>query len=488
MDVIEKLFTLREPEYKQINSIIDTSSGAESHTSILSLKHRIRQFAKAFQSDCPSDGRVAILLPKGVDVYCAEIGSLYSGRAFCPLDINYPPERIRYCLSDLSPDLIVTNRSGADIVTGLGFPCMLIDQVDGEATSTPIPGEAAYVIYTSGSTGRPKGIQVSRRSMNKFLEWSWQFYDIRPGDRWAQFSGLGFDLSLVDLLTCVPCGGTLVPVSRDLDRMLPARFIERNQITVWHSVPSMIPQLVQDRKAAPNQLQSLNTATFCGEPFYPQHAYELIDKCPSLRIVNTYGPTEATFFCSAQVVDRQLCSENGPGSLPIGAPIPGWQFEYRKFTDEGLNELVICSKYLSDGYISATPDSNRFSVNQNGVGQYSTGDLVRQEGNHTFFVQRADSQVKVRGNRIDLSEVEFQALEAGVVEAKAFFMKNMIFLAVNLGDVSREDVVERLKQSLPTYAVPADILEFSALPRNVNAKIDQVALEEILLTKWGISQ
>jgi D-alanine--poly(phosphoribitol) ligase subunit 1 len=483
VDVIEKLFTHDEKIDETAPAVIAVIDKAEQSIERRDFKRRARSFAKAIDKLCAKGERVAILLPQGGEAYAAEIGALYAGRSFCPLETNYPADRIDYCLSDLAPRLLLTDEAGAEATKHLGITTIVSRAIDNDELLAPQSGDNAYVIYTSGSTGRPKGVEVPRRSMNKFLDWSWKYYGAGPGDRWAQFSSLGFDLSLVDLLTALPVGAALLPVT-GLDRVLPGRFIQQHKISVWHSVPSLVPLLLKEEQD-PTQLATLRTISFCGEPLYPQQVQRLSARAPSAVILNTYGPTEGTFFCSVQAVDAELCVRTKKGSLPIGHPIPGWTFDFVETDEKGLHELVIVSANISRGYITDTPDKTKFNVNDVGVPTYQTGDLVRREGDDVFFVRRNDSQIKIKGNRLDLTEVEFHALAQGVVEAKAFLLDETVYVAVDLGPTSRAALERTFKANLPRYAVPADIFERSPLPKNANEKIDTAALRAIAQEKWG---
>jgi D-alanine--poly(phosphoribitol) ligase subunit 1 len=417
------------------------------------------------------------------------MASLFCGRLFCPLETNHPIDRIVHCLEDFNPKLILTDSAGEDTLGGLRVPTVNVEDLEGAQIMTHEYGESAYVIYTSGSTGLPKGVKVSRRSMDKFLDWSIPFYQVRPSERWAQFSSLGFDLSLVDLLTCLLSGGTLVPVVATVDRLMPARFVSEFSISIWHSVPSVIPMLVRETVKAPEQLQSLRLASFCGEPLFPQSVMSLLTPAPQVQVVNTYGPTEGTFFCTSQPVDVALCAEIINSSLPIGDPIPGWAFDFAVGPDgDDLPELILSSEYLSDGYISATPDQAKFGMDTNtGLPFYRTGDLVRRVGDRVFFAQRADNQVKISGNRLDLTEVEYHALQFGATEAKAFTLSNSVFVAVAIPAGKTEEAMSQyFRAKLPVFAVPKDILVRESLPRNANAKIDTQALKEEVATKWKL--
>src|SRR5262249_15539874 len=151
--------------------------------------------------------------------------------------------------------------------------------------------EANYFIATSGSTGKPKLVNVPHDRTIPFIEWAIEFYGIDNDCRWAQFSSIGFDLSLVDFLAVFCGGGTLVPLSSLVDRLRPARAVTRAKITHWHSVPSMIPYFLQDTSNL-GQVTGCRVFSFCGEPFLRTHAESLAERYPGARIINTYGPTE----------------------------------------------------------------------------------------------------------------------------------------------------------------------------------------------------
>lgn len=488
MDVIEQVLGRGIGGAMTNDAVVERFDTGVHRTDFATLIRKVKAIASQIEAATEAEDRVAVFLSQSSHAYAAELAALYSGRTFCPLEPSYPPQRISHCLSDLGASALITDAAGARQLGPSNLKIIDVASAN-DATSAPAPrcGDNAYIIFTSGSTGLPKGVQVSRASMNKFLSWSQSFYDVKPGDRWAQFSSLGFDLSLVDLLTCLPMGGTLVPVTSALDRMLPARFIRDFQITVWHSVPSAIPLLVAE--AAPEQaLSTLRLATFCGEPLFPQQVEALLQRAPQTTVINTYGPTEGTFFCSYQVIDRDLCAATSGTSLPIGSPIPGWQFEFQRASDDDdLDELIIASPYIARGYISATTDQERFGVgaDANATPFYRTGDLVRRVGSNIYFARRLDNQVKIRGNRLDLGEVEYHSLRAGAQEAKAFLHDGRVFLAVVLPSaIHTKQLRDDLSAFLPKFAMPADIFELDSLPRNVNAKVDTNALRELARAKW----
>ena len=486
MDIIERLFSNSRCSFDGLPAILNEEHAGEVVCTYANFKSLVRTIAKKIDSCVPHSGRVAILAHRGVDAYAAEFAALYAGRVFCPLETSYPDERIKHCLSDFEPDLVLCSSEKIEFLEKQGLHAVNVHDLDGPELDNPRQSKLAYVIYTSGSTGLPKGVSVSRASMNKFVEWSSNFYNVTPSDRWAQFSGMGFDLSLVDVLTCFSGGGAIVPVASRFNRMMPSRFIAQHKITVWHSVPSVIPTIVRDIKSQKGNISTLRVATFCGEPLYPSQAKDILEAAPDAEVINTYGPTEGTFFCSFKKITSELCDRTVATSLPIGEPIPGWTFAFESRDDEESEELVIVSDFISEGYLSPTPDQDRFlDVKVFGQRAYLTGDLVRRIDGEVYFSKRLDRQVKIRGNRLDLAEIEYHALKFGVSEVKVLLHKDALYLfCVGLNSPPLDELKTHLKSQLPHFAVPSDIIYIELMPRNVNEKIDSIALADIVETKW----
>src|SRR5439155_2819715 len=140
------------------------------------------------------------------------------------------------------------------------------------------PNEIAYIIYTSGSTGNPKGVVIRREALNKFLEWSISAYQCFAKDRWAQYSSLSFDLSIVDIFTVLCSGCTLVPLYDMGQKLRPANTIARHSVNVWHSVPGAVEFMMKNERTKPADLSSIRLMSFCGEPLYQYHLDYLFSK------------------------------------------------------------------------------------------------------------------------------------------------------------------------------------------------------------------
>lgn len=448
-----------------------------------SLVGRIADYGALFEL-YPPGTRVALLFQQSFEAYAAILAAFHSGIIFCPLDPRLPPERLSYCIQQLQPAIVISG-TPLNFDTPKDTVLLTPDQLSkGHSLCSGRDCASAYIIFTSGSTGLPKGIEILSSGVEAFLKWAWSNYSIDPGQRWAQFSSLGFDLSLVDILCCLPQGGTLVPFAADVDRAFPTRLIKQAGVNVWHSVPSVIPLLTEYGTVAADSLADLRVATFCGEPLYPQQAKQLLALNPRLSVFNTYGPTEATLFCSCQPVNEEFLSHYTGSSLPIGKPIPGWAFRFSPDANDNLEELWIVSQYVGKGYIAQTPDQERFGCLPTEGGSeraYRTGDLFfRNSAGDVVFARRNDRQVKVRGNRIDLSEIEYQALNFGALEAKALLSTQGLVLFVSPEEIGCERLREHLAATLPSHAIPSLVISLSRLPRNVNAKVDTPELLRLL--------
>lgn len=468
-------------ENPEAPAILSRTGSDFVHYSYASLVSRISDYAYLFNQFSPG-ARIALILDAGIEAYAAILGSIYSGVVFCPMDINLPIERISYCIEQLKPQLAII-KEGVEFLRS-DLTVLAPKQIQaGKSLCAPRLHDSCYIIFTSGSTGQPKGVEIALSGVDAFLSWAWSFYAISAGERWAQFSSLGFDLSLVDILTCLPQGGTLVPFCAAVDRALPARLVKMASVNVWHSVPSVVPLLAEYGRTSLDSLSSLRLVTFCGEPLYPHHVKQLLALNANVTICNTYGPTEATFFCSfnrLRSFDR--CPQGQ--SFPIGEPIPGWRFHLQKSNGEELEELWIVSDFLGKGYITPTRDQERFTQLQIGnraERAYKTGDLFcRGELNELVFSGRNDRQIKVRGHRLDLSELEFQAMECGASEAKAIASQDGTALFVKIFGKTKTELLDSLSATLPAYAIPGDVFLMEQLPRNLNGKIDSHKLQSIL--------
>lgn len=437
-------------------------------------------------SNIEKHSRVAIVLPQSIDAYASMMGVLMAGGYYCPINISLPVYRKKQILDIFSPDLIICSEEELE-----GLELANTNKVITPKTLTNKTGkisedhhELAYVIFTSGSTGIPKGVMIRRDAISHFLNWSIEEYHVTKGDIWGQFSNLGFDLSVVDIFTCLGGGGTLVPISSPKDRLMPAMAIRDFQITIWHSVPSVIDFINKAKQLTYENLKSLRLASFCGEPLMPQAIEMLFEILPKLRIFNTYGPTETTVFCTFIELSKNSYENFCDSTISIGNPIAGWNIDLIGGETKMEGEIVIWGDYIGAGYWKNDAETQAryraFIKNNQSHPAFYTGDWAEKVGENLYFRSRIDRQVKIHGHRIELGEIDYYIREFGVPNCCSVIKEDRIYSFIERTDVDKKQLREYLAEKIPQYALPYDFIDIDLLPRNQNDKIDVKQLVAML--------
>jgi amino acid adenylation domain-containing protein len=477
----------------------------------------------------PGD-RVGILAPKSAASVVGIYGVLKAGACYVPLDPKAPEQRLSYVVQDSGTAVIVADDArtpqAAGLIGNVSRPLGVVvaspagsdggEQADiavadgaalvpwtaviaepGEplADERSIETDLAYILYTSGSTGIPKGVMISHRNSLTFAEWAAGAAGLSEDDRLCSPAPLHFDLSVFDIFsTCraaaclavLPEGAATFPVSI-------AKWLERERISVWYSVPSVLTLLASYGGLRQFDLSHLRTVIFAGEVFPPKHLARLMEELPHPRYLNWYGPTE-TNVCTAFEVPPGW-SEAGPA--PIGKACANTEVfavtsEGRRVSQPGeTGELYVRGPSLMRGYWGQPEKTRQVLVRSPFRPEYDetvyrTGDLVSLDpaGNYSY-VGRRDSMVKIRGYRVELGEVEAALYrhpairEAAVLPVPDELLGSRlraVVIADDAGKPVRQSVLDHCRQWLPSYMVP-DVLEFrEALPRTSTGKVDRAGL------------
>ncbi len=397
------------------------------------LGRRADDFLRAIQSH-GSGKRILIASEKSFDVYALEIAAFRSGSVFCPLNTAAPVGRNRRICEDFEPDLIFSGLTalsqdelGVSCDELLPLPCK--EYGFPKDLDPPEPSGVAYVIYTSGSTGHPKGVQITVESLVWFIAAALQRCGVDRSMRWSNHPNLAFDLSIFDLFGSVASRSCLFPLTEPVDRAFPGGFIQRQGLEFWHSVPSIVQALQTAKAGEAGLLRTLRRVVLCGEPLKKSWVMYLLEHCSDdVRVYNAYGPTETTVFCATEEVTIEYLFDS-ESTVSIGSPFDGAVFSFRETSDQGIAELVISGPGVGPGYInSAAADTSGYGYTNEGVPCYSTGDLVETVGDRMYFRGRDDHQVKLRGHRFELGEIEAATNEAGVIEACAVEVDGQVVL------------------------------------------------------------
>lgn len=421
--------------------------------------------------------RLAMRIEQGFENYCLEWAAYLSGIIFCCYDIDAPIERVKYCNDNFKPDIVVSNTNLEGIAT-CKFEDILTNQIVSEKP-LDAPNEIAYVLFTSGSTGIPKGVMVKRIALENVVNWARVNYAVDNTTIYAQYSKNSFDLSILDIFLSLSSGAKLVPFI-GANKLLPGKMIRECKITHWHSVPSAFIALQNRHELTAQTLSSIKTVVFCGETLYPQLVKNILMNKPNINLWNTYGPTEATIFCSA--IQLTQSSDN----ISIGKPISQMQFYIEGDSNEG--ELIIIGENVAKGYINNT-DSNVFltmKINGKTLPAYKSGDIVKCKENLYYFLFRKDNQVKIAGNRFDLDEITIVLNEMGFFSVASIVIGNLIYTFIQKPlkrTIQVSNIETMLKKRLPKYGLPSKIILLDELPLNSNGKIDKTKLKQIAINK-----
>ncbi len=440
--------------------------------------------------------RVGVMMDRSDQSVVALCGVMKAGAAYVPINPRHPWETVRYMIEDAGVTVLIVNSESIAAAASFAGDLLVIDiELRGLLQSAALPQTAtetdlAYVIFTSGSTGRPKGVAVEHRAVVNTILWRNDFYEIGPSDINLQIPSFSFDSSVVDIFCVLTVGGTLVVPSEDLRldaRALIDLSVARG-VTSCIVTPSYYRLLLTELVGA---IPSLRWVTLAGETATPELVAAHLEALPGVKLFNEYGPTEnavCSTACRLEVAES---------TVSIGRPI--WNVTVvildavRRLVPIGVpGEIHLGGAGLARGYVNQeTLTMERFVQGADPLASdrvlYRTGDRAcwRPDGS-LEFLGRLDGQVKVRGIRIELDEVE-QALglHPGVRSAAVICKKDsggsnyLSAYAEGQPGLTRADLREHMHARLPSYMVPDAFSVMSQLPLNLNGKIDRATLAGI---------
>jgi pyochelin synthetase len=365
---------------------------------------------------CAPGSVVSVEMDKGWEQVVAVLGILTSGCAYVPVDTTQPLARRDRIIADAGTPVVLT-ASATDRDRPPGTSEIALDTLGESGRSGPRNqhgGQLAYVIYTSGSTGTPKGVMISHHAALNTIEEINGRFGIGAGDRVLGLANLGFDLSVYDIFGLLAAGGSLVlpDARRRADPAHWAELIDTHQVTIWNSVPAQLEMLMAYlRSDAQPDLAALRLALLSGDWIPPTLPDRIWSRMPGLRLISLGGATEASIWSiihPIHEVDPEL------PSIPYGRALAGQTVEVldpglRPVPDLVAGEICIGGAGLADGYFADRAKSAERFVVSPATGQrlYRTGDLGRYLPDGAIeFLGREDSQVKIRGHRVELAEVE----------------------------------------------------------------------------------
>jgi amino acid adenylation domain-containing protein len=467
--------------------------------------------------------RVGILASRSLSTYAGILGTCWGGGTYVPISTKLPEDRLIQLLGRiraealivdsesllllsqrvlshcprliLGPELAASVEMQSDantkvVVTGKGG----LSSFDAEDRPVPVePKNLGYIEFTSGTTGIPKGVTISAGAVAHFIGAMQARYAFEPTDRVAGLAEITFDISVFDMFATWNCGAALC-VAPATQLIAPAGFIHRQRATVIFTVPSVASNMKRMKMLVPGAMPSLRYSLFSGEPLPVISATLWMQAAPNSIVDDLFGPTEATVVCTGQRFTGPENATPNRGVVAIGKPFDGMEVAIvdpalQVLPDGEQGELLLAGPQLSSGYFDAEELTRASFPVLQGKRWYRTGDLAYRDTSGIFHhLGRIDNQVKVRGLRVELEEVEAYLREiyrTDSVAAVAWPVDHgsangiVAFVSGQFG-MDDPDIRTQIKDRLPGYMVPSTVHRVDSLPLNANGKVNRKQLFTLL--------
>ena len=436
------------------------------------------------------------------------MAALKSGRAYIPIDISYPKERVEAIMAEVHPKVLFdfsenNEFSGIKVLKKTEVDTIIQEygQCKVDMENWVKEDENAYILFTSGSTGKPKGVQISSNNLDNFVDWIGEYLKLDESEEvFMNQAAYSFDLSVTSIYPGLCYGKTLHGFSKNTLSNLKNMFddMSKSNINLWVSTPSFAGMCVVEDGFNSEMLPELKAMVFVGEVLPKTLCEELLNRFPNTRVINGYGPTEATVAVSINDMSKELllCE----GSLPIGYPMKN---SVVKICDENGNEMadgekgeiIIVGPSVSRGYFNNEEKTNESFFYDDYRGKkcraYKTGDLGYYSNGNLYYCGRKDFQIKLNGYRIEIEDIENNLIKVSNVKNAAVVPVNKddkIAYLTAFVELKEDNGLSGLKNAIaikkelstliPSYMVPRNIKIVKSFPTNVNGKIDRKKLLE----------
>jgi amino acid adenylation domain-containing protein/non-ribosomal peptide synthase protein (TIGR01720 family) len=441
---------------------------------------------------------VGLMLERSVEMVVSLLGVLKAGAAYLPLDPGYPEARLSYMLADAGVRVLLTEQRLLERMGEPGCQVVCVEQewaaIAKRSAANVVSGVSAanlaYVIYTSGSTGQPKGVMTTHGAISNHMQWLQQSYPLQGEDVVLQKTAFGFDASVWEFYAPLLAGARLV-IARTgghQDAQYVVELLLQQQVSIVQGVPSWLRLLVDEPGL--EACVGLRRVFSGGERLTVELAGQLWQRLPEVELINLYGPTEATINATYWRCETEA------GEVPIGRPLANLQCfildQQQKLVPIGVaGELLIGGVGLARGYMGAADRTAEKFIphpfsQEPGARLYRTGDEARYRADGAIeYLGRKDKQVKLRGYRIELEEIEMKLRQHASVKDVVVLVREeagaharlvgYIVPAPGL-EVSVSELRQHLNGTLPDYMIPAAFVLLDALPLMPNGKLDHKAL------------
>ncbi|MBU8881309.1 amino acid adenylation domain-containing protein [Bacillus sp. FJAT-29790] len=501
-NTLNAIFSKTAMQYKE-KIAITCDQGEVTFSSIESQSNRVANYL--LSKGVHVGDYVSVYMDRSSDMLITMLGVMKAGAVYVPLSPDNPKERNAFILADTQTKCIITSKQYNKLLMGFldsNTPFMNIEDIHSSSENPNVKvseEDIAYIIYTSGSTGNPKGVKIRHKSIVAFGYSMLDAFPITSEDVLTQFYTLTFDASFLEVCPMLFTGARLYMLTEAerVDVTSFAEALERENITFITAFPvSVLKQFsLYATEKEVQAYRSLKVHGVGGETLTGEIARLFQQKFPSIPLVNIYGPTECTVASSVHKIEGTF--PNHRTSVPIGKPLNNYSYyivnKHNHLNPIGVEgELLIATDGLSEGYLNLPKNTASTFVQTQLIDRlvYRTGDSAKLLEDGTIeFIGRKDNQIKIRGYRVEIGEIEDKLLqipfvEVGVTVVKSINDDNMLVAYYTLKDGetgSSKEVLNILSERLPKYMIPSYIIELKEMPLLPNGKIDRKKLASLPL-------
>lgn len=487
-------------QYKTRKAVICSGSGY-TYAELLDCSESI---ARKLVSKFGTGEKIGVIYTRNEELIAIILAILRSGCCYVPIDPRNPVERIKYICADAGIKLIISRPKYQYLVPKniefTTFDRLIFQPQTNQTNNFPkvMGNDLAYVIYTSGTTGKPKGVMTEHHAVLTLLD-SILEHDVSFtfSDAWTMFHSYAFDFSIWEIFGAILSGATLHIINDELMRDISAfyNYLCINKITLLSLTPSVFKQLLI--LMPKNGLANLRYIVLGGERFDLVDYARWLEKSPAVatKLLNMYGPTETTVFATIYALTPDVIAKYSQLS-PIGIPLKHFNAfilddSLQPVADEAIGELYIAGSALARGYLNkaqltaecfvSIPDyiHSKYSI------MYKTGDLANSRDGIIFYQGRADNQIKLRGYRIELDEIEKTIVQLPAITSACVLVDDtsghqiLVAFYAAANTLTDMELKQHVKQLLPVYMLPDEFIYVPDMPVNINGKINKPRLKEI---------
>lgn len=491
--LLHHLFEDTVPHYEEESAVVFH----QQHLTYGELNRRADQLAQSLLRQTKTQDIIGLSTTRSLEMIVGLLAILKAGKAYLPLDPNFPVSRLEQVISGSGVKLCVATSSDRAVFRGLKMEVIPsdIEHAGGQA-EVEYQNENACVLYTSGSTGKPKGVCVPHRGLVNFLLWQKEHFKAAPLLRTSQFCHLGFDVSIEEIFVPLITGGALYLMDDNirLDSGNLLHFIQNNDIHRMYlpyvELQYFAEEAIKENFFPPSLIEVITGGELLKITPQISTLFNSLSNCP---LKNKYGPTEACIWVTALELNGD--ASKWPEIPTIGQPfanttiyIVNDRLELVPEGEEGeicIQGVCVANGYLNEPELTVKSFINWIDPKGNTLRLYKTGDLgkILPDGNIEFHGRR-DGQVKIRGNRIELADIEVALMQQQDVQQAVVIAREDVpgkkYLAAYLvnreGDVDIKQLRNRLINVLPDYMIPSYFVQLEELPKTSSGKVDRKLL------------